>query len=547
MRPAQERLDARHRAVQQRELRLVVQHELAGGDRSPEVLEQPEPIGLGVERPVVELDRRPVLLRPVHRLVGVLHQVCGGHGVERCDGDADAGLDPHRHRVEHERLADLRRDPLCHLRGVPRIGVDQENGELVAADPRDEIRVAEAAHDARAELDQQLVAGGVTERVVHLLEPVEVDEQKREPALDVVLAEEVLERLAEPPAVAEPGERVGQRLASPLVHQAAKGLRRQTEPDRGQSDRDGRECHRDAVDRAGRPDDQDPDRSDCARAGEGEAGCRLVLQQIGLRGRECDRERDEPDRGRPRDPVGDGREVRRAGGREQVERVAEGVHGAPGGDEAPRRLPPPGEEDRAADRHREQEDVADRIREVRRHLGGASADDRAQVVEREGTAERRCPDSRDHAVEPRGRHRAPQRPPDHQPESEVGDRKGEEIEEVGDRRHRRLGAAEGLDRPRHVAERPEQHRASERERDRSPGTAGEGDADPEGAHEELERVDAPAVEQRRALVGRAHDEDDEVRDEEDPEDCESGACRSGHAAGHAPLSANCGVFFSNTA
>ena len=60
----------------------------------------------------------------------------------------------------------------------------QQHGELVAADAGHELGAGDAGLQARADLAQQPVAGVVAERVVELLEVVEVDQQQRELGLD---------------------------------------------------------------------------------------------------------------------------------------------------------------------------------------------------------------------------------------------------------------------------------------------------------------------------------------------------------------------------
>ena len=73
--------------------------------------------------------------------------------------------------------------------------------------------VRRRAHDA-----QQLVAGRVAERVVDLLEVVEVDEQHREPlVLRVARVQRVLEPVDEQRAVRQPGQRVVERAVRQLL------------------------------------------------------------------------------------------------------------------------------------------------------------------------------------------------------------------------------------------------------------------------------------------------------------------------------------------
>ena len=70
-------------------------------------------------------------------------------------------------------------------------GVEHDR-ELVAAEPRERVAGPQRLLQARADLAQHLVAGRVPERVVELLEAVEVDQQQRDVAVLV------LERLGQP-------------------------------------------------------------------------------------------------------------------------------------------------------------------------------------------------------------------------------------------------------------------------------------------------------------------------------------------------------------
>ena len=72
-----------------------------------------------------------------------------------------------------------------------------EHDELVAAEPRDGVLAADGLAEPAAHRDQELVAGLVTEAVVHELEAVEVDEQHRHHRF-VVAVGEPRQRVAEP-------------------------------------------------------------------------------------------------------------------------------------------------------------------------------------------------------------------------------------------------------------------------------------------------------------------------------------------------------------
>ena len=101
----------------------------------------------------------------------------------------------------------------------PRRRASRTTRELVAAEPRERVVVAHAGAEPRPDLAQHLVAGMVAQRVVELLEAVEVDEQEREL---VAARDRRLEAVEQVPAVAQAGQVVGQRLAlahaQPLDH-----------------------------------------------------------------------------------------------------------------------------------------------------------------------------------------------------------------------------------------------------------------------------------------------------------------------------------------
>ena len=71
-----------------------------------------------------------------------------------------------------ERVAEAARDLEARLGAV---AAADEDGELVAAEAREQVLVADLAAEALGDLAQQLVAALVAEDVVDLLEAVEVD------------------------------------------------------------------------------------------------------------------------------------------------------------------------------------------------------------------------------------------------------------------------------------------------------------------------------------------------------------------------------------
>ena len=120
---------------------------------------------------------QPVLAR-VHGFVGFAEQVVGGAGSVVVGDDPDARGDRVR-RDERPGFREHRPDPFHE---PVRIGFvargAYEDDELVAAEARDHVLAPHDAPQPGCDLDQDLVAHVVAERVVDVLEIVEVDERQ---------------------------------------------------------------------------------------------------------------------------------------------------------------------------------------------------------------------------------------------------------------------------------------------------------------------------------------------------------------------------------
>src|SRR6202011_3863212 len=91
--------------------------------------------------------------------------------------DADAGRDRDLPAGHGEGLTETLEETLRHHDGVVLVAqVFEKYGELVASESRHGVRRTEATAHALGDGAQQLVAGGVPEAVVDVLEPVEVHE-----------------------------------------------------------------------------------------------------------------------------------------------------------------------------------------------------------------------------------------------------------------------------------------------------------------------------------------------------------------------------------
>ena len=179
--PARERLDAGRAAARERELGLVLEHDLAGLDAAPQLGREQQAVDA-----VVVLGRRVDLHRPLRGLravqgdVGAAQQVVGVAAVLGVVGEADARAHVEHHAVEHEGVVERAHEPLGQPLAVLQREAGEEDGELVAAEAGERVVGAQGAAEPAADLLQEPVAVGVAEGVVDGLEVVEVDDHQHE-------------------------------------------------------------------------------------------------------------------------------------------------------------------------------------------------------------------------------------------------------------------------------------------------------------------------------------------------------------------------------
>jgi hypothetical protein len=191
-----------------------------------------ETVGHAAVHLLVEDRRAPAApaLGSVHGEVGGADQVGRAHpvGAQR---DPDRDPDAQVAALDAERLLHRAQDPLGDHRRLGRLGEPlQQHRELVAAQARDGVAGAQRAGDPLGEGDEQLVADGVAEAVVDLLELVEVEEQQRAAVLRLAAGtpQRLLDAVNEQRPVGQPGEGVVQRLVlQPLLLDVAVGRVRQ--------------------------------------------------------------------------------------------------------------------------------------------------------------------------------------------------------------------------------------------------------------------------------------------------------------------------------
>ena len=203
-----------------------MQSELIGIERLLHATQRNEPsfgatVVLGVEEKVAVAAG---LLGAVHRVVGVTQQGFGIRTVERENGRPDARRDHHRPLDEAERvgLRHLAQDALDGMPAFLERGGSKQQHELVAADARDHVvatgpRTQAAAH-AAGQIEQQAVAGFVTEAVVDRLEVIEVEvTHGQQRAFTAAGLHRRLQHLCELDPIRQTGEFVEMRLSLQLL------------------------------------------------------------------------------------------------------------------------------------------------------------------------------------------------------------------------------------------------------------------------------------------------------------------------------------------
>jgi hypothetical protein len=89
--------------------------------------------------------------------------------------NANAHADSYLVAVQFEFLVQRIDQALCQHFGIRKLAhAHLQDGKFVAAQPCQRIRLADAGAQPAGNSDQQPIAGGVAKRVVHLLEPVEI-------------------------------------------------------------------------------------------------------------------------------------------------------------------------------------------------------------------------------------------------------------------------------------------------------------------------------------------------------------------------------------
>ena len=171
------------------------------------------PLGTDPRRPVEDGDPGlPVPLRLVHGIIGIPDQRCRRVGPV-ADGDADARRDLELVLADLHRRPQRRHRLLGQRAGVvERVDAGAHEDELVAADPTDDVVVAQRGPEPTRYGAERLVADRMADPVVDLLELVHVEEGHGDRLTPVWIGQEQLQAFVHAGAIEELGHGVVRRL-----------------------------------------------------------------------------------------------------------------------------------------------------------------------------------------------------------------------------------------------------------------------------------------------------------------------------------------------
>ena len=181
MLPARQGLEADDGAGPQADLGLIEGHEGAGVDPGADFRDEADAVfGFGAHGRI-EHDGAvpPRRLGAVERDIRILEQFEAIAVMVGKRGDPDAGLAGERAAAIAQRRVKPLQQRRCErnrVREPRRLG--QEQRELVAAEARHRIPRAETGPEALGDLDEHGIPHVVAQGLVHVLEPVEVDQQQ---------------------------------------------------------------------------------------------------------------------------------------------------------------------------------------------------------------------------------------------------------------------------------------------------------------------------------------------------------------------------------
>ena len=348
------------------------------------------------------------------------------------------------------------------------------------------------------------------EAVVVALEAVQVqDHQEDRPPRWIV--EHCLQVGHEPPAVAETGEHVRDRLLAGEREESPVLAERDREPQEDEQEAAGGEAHRQHVDAREVVDDEDADGDDRARDGNRQERATVDLELSLFARVDPGRERDQQRRGRPQGvdeaPLLVGVDL------EQVDAVCDRRREDAETEDQPATVELPAGEREDAEDGRQQQDVAERVGEVRRDRAARALEGPEDDLDEHGRAERRRGHGRREPVEPERSGERPCPALHQQHDRDVRQRIERDPAEVGERGEAGRLGGEGVELAERVAgERRRHHRPRKsivaHEHRPRPGDERGGDD---------QRVVEPDLQGRDATAGGVPEHDEEEKEAEGAE------------------------------
>ena len=397
--PAHERLDTRRTTRYRIEARLVEHLDLATFERIAEVTHQgkaPSVVDVRI-RCVQRMLATSACLGLVHRDVTCSQQLGYRVAVDRKQRHPDARADVDLHPVEQDGFAHRVKETLCHDPcAVCPFRVAHHGTELVATKPGDQLVLSEFLGQSACDDAKELVADMVSQRVVDILEPVKVHEQHRHIASSGSrLVDRVGEMAEQHPAIRQARQLVAERLFAG-VEQREVLAKREGGADQGDCERRARQPHGCFPQLEVVVGDECRDR----HPGEDDRGEHHthLLPARGRRVVPCAqpaRERDDQEPGR--EPGTHERADRHLADRHGVgvDAVGDGQHSDPEGERHPAWPDPPVREREVRDQARQDQNVAQRVGDVRRDSEQVSSEGvqyRFQDDCREDGRDRECAD-----------------------------------------------------------------------------------------------------------------------------------------------------------
>jgi hypothetical protein len=345
----------------------------------------------------------------------------------------DVHDDPREPERARERGAQLARDG----RRLLGVGAAQEDAELVAPEARDDVALAQRLAQPRADAAQQLVADVVAERVVELLELVEVDHQQRERLLG---RDRGLDVGRERAAVAQAGEVVGQRQLARHGQRGGLAQQQRHAHHHGQQ-REHRERDRDRVEVDRLPIDEHGQRDRAEGAGE-EQRAAVGADDRGAARRHPRRRGQEQHGQRPQRVVrvaGDPAAVRAV---DRVHRVHGDEHAQAGHEQRARAARPPARAGEHRGEEGEQRDVGERVGGGGHRGTGGGVEARQRRLESGGGDGGAEGQAAEQAVDPHADAAAREALAPEEHDARVEAQVGAEPQRVADRRHGRDAAVD---------------------------------------------------------------------------------------------------------